>query len=288
MTRLSTILCSSLLLAGLVVALPGQSMSSKNWFIPSGEQASGGSAASSKWRINASFGSGAVAGTAKSKNFAMTGGFASTLDTPTTGQPWLIAARPLFTMLDGGTKHRIHGTELDLGPSSSVKVNGLAATVTGRARDAVDFVAPAQKAPGWHTITLGNSGGKASLSEAIGVLPLIEQAKPYFDPAPGTPPKGKIGGVLRYRGQHKDSLVWLFSVNKMTMFPVLPFRHGLEVSVFGISFTIAIGQVNSPDGIMELSLPLLRLPSRIYVQAASISSKPGYAPGSFTNMMPIN
>ena len=74
MTRLSTILCSSLLLAGLVVALPGQSMSSKNWFIPSGEQASGGSAASSKWRINASFGSGAVAGTAKSKNFAMTGG----------------------------------------------------------------------------------------------------------------------------------------------------------------------------------------------------------------------
>ena len=288
MTRLTTLLCSGLLLAGLVTALPGQSLSSKNWFVSGSETSSGGNAASSTWRMNASLGSGATAGAARSKNFGLTGGFTATLDAKTTGRPWLSATRPLFTLLDGGSKHSVHGTELDLGPSSTVKVNGVTATVTSRARDVVEFVAPAQKAPGWHTVTLGNSGGTASLSRAIGVLPLIEQATPYFEPGKAGNDYAKIGGVLRYRGQHRDSLVWLFSVNKMANFPVIPFRHGLEVSLFGIAFSIAVGGVNSPDGLSELPLPLVRLPGRIYVQAASISSKPGYAPGSFTNMLPIN
>jgi hypothetical protein len=278
------------MLCGLAAVLPGQSMSSKNWFVPSTEQSSGGSAASNLFVVTASIGSSVTsAAIAKSNNFAVTSGFTSTLGTATTGQPWLSAVRPLFTVLDGGTKHRVHGTELDLGSSSAVKVNGVTAAVTARQRDSVEVVAPAQKAPGWHRVTLRNSGGTASLSRAMGVLPLIEQARPYFKPGPGGTQLTKTGAVLRYRGQQDDYLVWFFSVKKIPMLPILPFRHGLEVSLLGGAFSVAIGVVNSPDGQMELSLPLVNLGGeRIYVQAAAISRKPGYAPGSFTNVLQLN
>ena len=257
----------------LACALPAQA-SGRTFFLPSAEQGSGGTAVSTTWRITGSFGAGAVPSRATSQRYVLSGGFPASLDVPVTGRPWLTAVRPFYAPIMGGTALQLHGTELHLGASASVKIGGKVAAITSRTRNAIAATLPVQTTPGWTRVDVTAGGETTSLPKAIGILPLIEVSPPA---EPGIPFQ------ITYRGTQGDIVVWLLAAGKGPFpFPVPPFHYGFELDI-ATFLVLTVTPVVAASGTAELPLPAVVWSRPILFQTLAVSQTTGYAPGSFSN-----
>jgi hypothetical protein len=271
-------ICTVLLAAGL----PAQATSSTTYFIPGAEPANGGVAASTNFRLEASFGAGVMADWSNSGNYRLLGGFNAAIEAPTTGQPWLTGVRPLYgPILGSAAPFTVHGTELDLGTATNITIGGRAATVLSRAKDHVVVTLPAQPAPGWQPVTATNSGGTGHLSPGIGILPMMDKAHAI-----------EIGQPFRvtYRGTQGD-IIYLAVASAKFPFtvPVPPYHHGLELNI-GALLGPVVGPfpVTDPSGEFHFDLPGFGFVRPIYVQMLGLPTGPaGYGPGSFTNVIAL-
>ena len=262
--------------------LPAQATSSTNYFIPGAEPANGGVAASTSFRLEASFGSGVVADRSDSANYRLLGGFNAAIEAPTTGQPWLTGVRPLYgPILGSAGPFTMHGTELDLGSATNVTIGGRAATVLARAKDQVNVTLPLQPAPGWQPVTATNAAGTAHLTRGIGILPMVDR-----------PHAIEINQPFRvtYRGTRGDIVFLAVAGGKFPFaISIPPYHHGLELNI-GALIGPVVGPfvVTDPNGELHLDFPGIPFVRPIYVQMLGLPvSSPGYAPGSFTNVMAL-
>lgn len=62
------------------------------------------------------------------------------------------------------------------------------------------------------------------------------------------------------------------------------FHHGLEINPVFLLVMPGV-QILSTNGELRLPVPATPLPTTIYAQALFASNNPGYAPGSFSNLL---
>jgi hypothetical protein len=273
-------LISLILVLGFASGAAAQAASSATYFLPGAELGSGGVCTSTTFRLEASFGSGVVAARADGTSTRLLGGFNAAIEAPALGRPWLTGVRPLHgPLLGSSARFTVHGTELDLGTTTNVTIGGRAATVLSRAQDHVVVTLPAQSAPGWQPVTATNSGGTAVLPKGVGVLPMVE--KPHAI---------EIGRPFRvtYRGTPGD-IVFLAVASAKFPFTISvpPYHHGLELNI-GALLGPVVGPfpVTNPSGEFHLDFPGFSFVRPIYVQMLGLpTANPGYAPGSFTNVI---
>jgi len=267
---------------GLASGAAAQAASSAAYFLPGCELGSGGVCASTAFRLEASFGGGAVAERADGASFRLLGGFNAAIEAPVSGMPWVTGVRPVYgPLLGSSARFTVHGSELDLGTGTNVTIGGRAATVLSRARDHVVVTLPAQPAPGWQPVTVTNGGGTAVLPQGVGVLPLLE--KPHAI---------EIGRPFRitYRGTPGD-IVFLAVASAKFPFTVSipPYHHGFALNL-GALLGPVLGPfpVIDPSGALHLDFPGVPLVRPIHVQMLGLpTANPGYAPGSFTNVIAL-
>jgi hypothetical protein len=276
MRRSCTIVATAWVAYWAMPLAPAQAASSTAFVSPSSSVGGVGSAASPSWQIEAAtVGTDAFAAAA-SPSFQVTVGFAATIDVATAGAPWVTAVRPMFTPLRGGAVHVVHGTELDLGGSPIVRVDGVGALLGAVRRDRVDFTMPSLSVPGWRPVLVSNVGGQTIATGAVGVLPMIDFAEPWGRTLPNR---------LVYRGRPNDSMVWALA-HTSSPFPVtLPgYFYALHLELATL-LVISSATVTSPDGLTHLDLPVLNIRQSFELQCLALSSDPGYAPGAFTNVL---
>jgi len=257
-----------------------QPASSTTYFLPGSEAASGGACGSTTYKLEASFGDGVVATRAVSSNFRLDGGFNAVLDATVGGRPWLTGVMPLYGPLLGGTAHTLHGTELHLGPATNVTVGGKAATVLARTNHEVRVTLPPQPAPGWQPVTVTNAGGTDLMPRGLGVLPLLEKAHAV---ASGQPFR------LSYRGTMGD-LFFLAAAGSKFPFPIAipPYHHGFQLNLGALLAFLGPFPVTDPSGVFHLDFPGIPIAAPIHVQLLVLPiGKPGYEPGSFTNVISL-
>jgi hypothetical protein len=249
------------------------SASSANYFIASRQPVSGGAAQSQSYAL---VGCVAGGGNVQSTSFRLDGGFAASLTTPTFGSPWLAAARPRFATPRSAVTVTLLGTGLDLGSNPAVRVGGVPAPVTARSGDSLQVTLPSQPAPGWQGIELTNSGGTSILAQGIGILPMI-----YCDPPAATSTPFR----LVFKGSQRDTVVWALGIGATNPVPLSGFGFGLGLST-AVLFVMPGASVLPASGELALPIPASAyVPASIYAQALFLSTDPGYAPGSFSNVL---
>ena len=265
----------------LLLALPGgllpaQAASSQTYLLVAGEQAPGGTGQTTQYRLTAAQGAGVVGQRATSNQYILLGGFVASFDAPTTGRPWLTGVRPLFATMRGAAALQLHGTELNLGLPPTIKIGGQSATIGTRSNAVITTTLPNQPVPGWQPVEVANSLGTSTLPEGIGILPMID--------LPRAPTSG-VPFALRYRGKSGDQIVWLIALQKSSFgFSLAGFGYALHLDLASLVVLPAYA-VTSPDGVFLLGIPAVALTVPVFVQGFSVSSDPGYSPGSFTNVL---
>ncbi|GEM_PF-3431216 len=281
--RASTLVSSAGLgLAVLAAALPGQRdpgayLASSNYVLLAPEVGAGGSCSSTKYKLHGSFGGGAVAARATSTGFVLLGGSPAADRTATTGKPVLAAVRPLRAFLDVRSVHDLLGAELALGTGTSVKVDGLPATVLGTTRDRVRIRLPVLTRPGWLSVEVKNAGGVSRLPQGLAVKPFLDMERPLLI---GRPTR------LRYEGRAGDLMVWIFAAGRFGPTKIPPFKYGLGLNLASLILLPPLF-VTDPGGLFELPLPGLTFARPLNVQVLSLWKSQGYKGGSFTNVLDL-
>ena len=231
---------------------------------------------SSTYVLDSAVGVGATARRATSRSYVLQGGFSSTLDVPGTGKPWLTAVQPRFITLLGKPTVRLKGTELHLGSSPTVRVGGIVTAVVTRTPHELTTTLPVLRQPGWLPVEVQNSLGNTVLPRGIGVLPLLD-----VDPAPTS---GKDFDLV-FRGAKGDIVIWAMGIGQNTpvVLPGAHFGFALKPTLFFVYPGFAI---TGNDGVLRIPSQAAPYPvGMIYVQALFVSTHPGYAPGSFSNVI---
>lgn len=261
----------------LATLAPAQAVSSKNFLISSVELASGGSCASTNFRNVVAVGSGVVPGAMASTKSKIPGGFVATLDVVTTNQPWITHVTPAQIATNGNTDLRIHGINLGLGTAPTITMDGKSATLVSRRPDQIVAKQPALAQLGYPAVAVANSLGTAGLRKSVGVLPLIEA-----DPAPA--PNQRFDIV--FRGTKGDTVIWAAGALSSPSIPLPPLLHGLGLHPGAMALLPGFG-IASTDGVFRFAVPPTNYSGGIYLQAVFSSSNPGYAPGSFSNVLKL-
>ncbi|MCC6783408.1 MAG: hypothetical protein IT457_11250 [Planctomycetes bacterium] len=265
---------------GLGTALAAQSSaSSSTWFLSSIELASGEEQDTLLYKLRPQQGAGLVAHPcAMSATYVLEGGFPAALDATVLGSPWLTGVRPYYVPQRGSPTLTLHGTELNLGPTPIVTVGGQPATVGVRANSQLQITMPDQPVPGYQPVLVTSVFGNTILTEGVGVLPMIELLCPMLSDTPNG---------LRIRGTQNDVMVLAMSFGLAgSPFALPPYGYSFQLD-FGL-LVLSSGFVLSGGDTLDLIVPPLALTGLIYVQTFTFSSSnPGYAPGSFSNVVRI-
>jgi hypothetical protein len=270
------------LVIGLTGAAHTQAAASENHLLVAPEVATGGACNSSNFALTASFGDGAAPTRAASANFQLLGGFNAAPDTPTTGSPWITGVLPRYGPVLGSTTvpYAVHGAELALGTTTNVTIGGQTAKVTARTNAKVMAQLPAQTSPGWKDVTLTNSGGTAYLPRGVGILPMAETSHAV-----------EIGRPFRvtYRGTPGDIIYFAASIGQLPFTAVIPpYKHGVELNIGALLAFIGPLPVTDPSGEFHIDFPGFPFARPICIQFLGLpTANPGYAPGSFTNLLSL-
>jgi IPT/TIG domain len=278
MKCLSRTMISAFIAASVASTLAGQAASSQNYFLPSVELANGANAASTNYRMCSVLGAGVVAVASASANHKMTGAYAATLDATTTGGPWLTAVTPRFATSKSAATLSLWGNGLN-SSAAALKIGGVSSAVLSQQNHLITtklpFLAgpPSSPGPGWHNVSVTNSGGTSTLPDAIGILPML-----MTDPAPAA----NTAFDIVFKGSPGDTIVWVIGIPPIPPIPIGNFLYGLAVNPLITLPGFAISNANG-----EFRLPVAPTPylSPFFAQALFVSSNPGYAPGSFSNVL---
>ena len=277
--RIVEVVAASILLG--VAALAQGSSSSTNSFLPA---SSAGPAAnnmqSTNWKLDASFGSGVVPGRATSANFVLEGSWLAALNGKTLGHPWVTGVSPLFGLLGVQTQHRVHGTELHLGATTSCSVGGIPATVNSRARDQLVVTLGKPTVPGWQSVVVSNGGGTSTLPKGIGILPMLDIESPIDN-------AGSRPSEIVYQGRQGDIVVWMLAAGKSpVVLPIPGYGYG-----FGLNFLTMIvlttTPIGAPNGRAALPLPAVAFKRPLNMQGFVFAPLSPYKPGAFTNVVDL-
>ena len=263
----------------LVGPLAAQSASSRNYFLSSVELASGEEADTLLYKLRPAQGAGLVPEPdSRSTHYVMTGGFPATLDAPVIGRPWITGVRPFYVPQRGSPTLTIHGTELNLGPSPTVTIGGQTASVGVREVDRMSVTLPVQPVPGYQRVLVSNTMGDTVLTSGVGVLPMLELLCPLQSTVPGG---------LRFRGTVGDVMILALGIAiAPTPFVLDGFGYSLQIDQSFLA--VSSGYVLSGSDTIDFVVPPLTVIGTILVQAFDFgSTNPGYAPGSFTNVVRI-
>ncbi|MFO1050906.1 MAG: hypothetical protein U1F36_01670 [Planctomycetota bacterium] len=255
------------------------SSSSQTWFLSCIELASGEEQDTLLYKLRPAQGAGVVpTPCASSATYVLDGGFPAMLDAPVTGQPWMTAVRPQFVPQRGNPTLTVHGTELDLGPTPGLTFGGSPATPGPRLVDSFQVTLPDQPVPGYQPVVLTSPLGNSILSEGIGVLPMVELSCPTQTNTPDG---------IRFRGTQGDAFVIGLSFGLAPVpFVLAPYGYEFQLD-FGL-LVLTPGVVLSSSDTYELVVPPLAITGLMYVQTFTFAtSNPGYAPGSFSNVVRI-
>jgi hypothetical protein len=270
-----------MLLAGLIAgpiptALSAQSSSSASWFVPVVELGSGGRLSSPGFELVLDEPSGIAATSLQSASFRLVAGFPSTLEPPITGLV-VSGVRPLFAAMRSQADATIHGRGLDLGATPpQVTVGGQPAAVRSRAPATLTVALPDQPVPGWQPVVVTGQLGSAALPTGIGILPMLELERPAVQ---------RVPTGLRYRGTPNDQFVIAIgSTLATTPWSVPGFGYELRIAPPGL-LTTEVFTVSDPSGVLSTGFPALPSVPPILLQGFTLSANPGYAPGSFTNLV---
>lgn len=251
--------------------------SSATYFVAAAEFGSGELGISPLYRAQGSQGSGVVVEpAAASSTYRMRGGFFGALTSPMLGKPWLTGARPLFVKPSGNPSVTLHGTELWLGPTPTVTVGGVPASVVTRTVDRMVINLPPLAVPGYQPVVFSNSAGTAVLPEGLGVLPMLEKREPL---------NGVDRNYLRIHTLQFDIAFIALGLAPAPGIQVLDFQYQLLLDPFQVVFTDAF-LVTDPDG--KTTIPLPPYPSgQLWVQVLAITADPSYTPGRWTNAVAL-
>lgn len=252
----------------------GSASSSVTYFSESKTVADGGLANSATYALTATIGQPAP-GDVGSTTYALTGGFVGTLDA-TSSEPWLTAANPAYVMPRSNDLLWLSGARLNLG-LPSVVVSGRPVTVVASSATDVAIRLPALPDPGWHSITLSNTAGTTTIERGVGVLPLM-----YTDGAPAS----EVEFDIVFRGTKGDVVVWAMGVNPGTKLPIGPYLYGLTIDASFVRILPAM-LITANSGEVRFSVPAVPITITFYLQGLFLTNNPGYAPGSFSNLLKL-
>jgi hypothetical protein len=181
---------------------------------------------------------------------------------------------PRFATLRGQGAVVLHGTEMNFGTPPVLTIGGQTAPLLVRSNDKLTTTLPIQTAPGWRPIVASNSLGTTTLPRGVGVLPMLD----FPDaPAPALPSR------LEVRGRQGDALVLLAALGAIPPLPFRPFGHGLQLDLVTL-LLLPPFVITDPQGVFSIQTPA-GTPVKVFLQALVLTSDPGYAPGSFTNVV---
>lgn len=266
------------IMAATMGPLSAQATSSNKHVVLQNELSDGRGSQSTRYVMHGSIGVGAMARRATSAVFVLEGGLTDSFTVPATGRPWLTAVRPAAATMRSQATITLHGTELDLGTTPTVRVGGEKAPVVSRSRDALTAILPVQHSPGWKPVEITNNIGTTVLPRGIAVLPLIETRPAAAD---------RVPFELVFRGSKGDQVMWAMGI-----------AQGPPMSFTGVHFGFAIAPptfiiysgftIKRDDGELRLPFQATQYPTGlIYLQALFLSTNPGYAPGAFSNVLNI-
>jgi len=274
-----------LLLFALVLALgagaskgqkhtDGSGSGSVTYFSESKTMADGGMSNSSTYALTATIGQRA-SGDSGSATYALTGGFAGTLDA-TSSEPWLTDANPAYVMPRSNDLVWLSGARLNLS-QPSVVVSGRPATVVASSATDVAIRLPTLPDPGWHSIALSNFAGTTTIERGVGVLPLL-----YTEGAPAS----EVAYDIVFRGTKGDVVIWAMGVNPGMKFPIAPYLYGLTIDASFVRVLPAMF-ISANNGEVRFSVPAVTTTMAFYLQGLFVTNNPGYAPGSFSNLLKL-
>lgn len=253
------------------------SASSQSYFLVTAELANGEETNSLLYNLRPSQGNGLVVEPiSQSSTYVILGGLPAMLSTPVIGRPWVTGVSPFYVPQFGQPQLILHGTEMWLGGTPTVSIGGQNAPVSGRTADTVLVTMPVQPVPGLQPVQITNNLGTTTLNEGVGVLPMLELREPMN----GTDPNR-----IRYHGSSVDFVILGIGTHLAPAGLVLPgFNYSLQLDPNTVLLTLAY----LADAEGRFDVPLPPFPSGWFrVQALVWSSDPGYAPGSWTNELPL-
>ncbi len=255
--------------------LTAQAASSRNHFVVAAELANGAVGNSSTYKLCVAVGNGVVPPRTRSTNFVLVGGYAATLGPARASRPWLSGVLPRFATPRSAAVLSLHGADLNVGPTPSVRVGNVAATMLTRARDRITVRMGFQPVPGWQAVSVSNSSGTTTVGKGIGILPML-----MTEPAP-TPNKAF---EIVFKGSQNDMVIWALS--GFTGPPVgwPGFLYGLALNPAALIMMPGIA-ITSPSGESRLPIPATPYMGPAYAQAAFSTTNPGYGPASFSNVL---
>jgi hypothetical protein len=253
------------------------SASSQSYFLVAAEWANGEESDTLLYNLRPSHGNGLVVEPiSQSSNYVILGGFPAMLSAPVIGQPWMTSVEPFYVPPFGDPQLILHGTEMWLGGIPIVTIGGQTASVGGRTADTVLVTMPFQPVPGLQPVQLTNGLGTTTLNEGVGVLPMLELREPMN----GTDPNR-----IRFHGSSGDLVVLGIGTTLAPTPWVWPgYGYSLQLDPNNVLLTL----VYLPDAEGRFDVPLPPFPSGYFqVQALVWTNNPGYAPGSWTNALPL-
>ena len=271
----------SVLLSSLVVAQERVSVaaSSSTYFLSVIEFGDGGEMNSPLYVMNASLGSGVVAEPgSSSSNHVVSGGFPAMAAAALSGSPIVTGVEPLFVPQRGAQTAVLRGADLLSSGATNVVIGGQLAAVQSRTTSEIRVTLPQLSEPGFQPVTLVNPVlGTTQVQTDVGVLPMLYNREPLN---PATPIS------LRFRGTAGDFMLLTLGFGAGAVpLPVLPeYGYGLLLDPGMIGGSAFLG-VGDPSGELRIPGPALPVSGILYVQALVLSSNPGYAPGSWTNVV---
>ncbi len=272
---------STALLVGMLLAAPlmAQEASSSTYVLTSLEFASGDEADSTLFKVRPTFGTGVLPEiNMQSATYTLTGGFPASLDAATVGSPWAGSVRPFYVPQFGTPTVTIHGIDMDLGGAPSATIGGAAAPVFGRSLDRAIVQLPDQPVPGYQPVEFTTSAGQTRIEQGVGVLPMLSQPQPL---TPTTPVR------IRYHGSQNDLVVLALGGGLATSpFQLTGYGYAPQLDP-GLILSSQFVFIGSPDGTFDISGPPLPVTGVLHMQCLVFTSAPGYAPGSWTNTIPL-
>lgn len=257
--------------------LYAQALTSPKNVIMAHSMGHGGTTASTKYELVATFGQGVVAQRIATSKFVIHGGFNAAIEVSTTGSPVLSAVLPRYATLRGQESLTLYGTEFDIGPNPTIKIGGQTAILGARLKDRITTVLPIQPAPGWQPVEISNSSGTTVLVKGVGVLPMIES-----QPAAAS----DVPFALVFRGTKGDRVCWSIALGQSSVplrIPGIHYGFALSPSLFVVFCGYGI---TNASGELRLPFPATTyVTGSVYAQAMLTSTNPGYRPASFTNVI---
>ena len=235
---------------------------------------------STNWKLDAGFGSGVVAARATSTNFVLQGSWLALRNGTVLGRPWVSGVSPLRGLLGVQTAHRVHGTELHLGPTTSCSVGGIPATVNTRSRDQLTITTGKPKVPGWQDVVVTNGGGTSTLTKGIAVLPMMDIETPIDN-------AGSRPSEIVYQGRQGDVVVWMLAAGKSPLpLPIPGYGYGFSLNFFTM-IVLTTTPIGDPSGRAVLPLPAVAFRRPLNMQGFVFAPLAPYKPGAFTNVVDL-